>query len=564
MASAEKNMGSNKKLVDPVTTQVIRYGLNGAAEQMKIAVVRTAFSPIIYDAHDFACAIYDRQVRLLAQAQTIPIFQGTLHLVIEGVLRSLGGEENLNPGDVIVTNYAYDTGTHANDIAVVVPGFIDGKLVSYAVIKAHMMDVGGKSMVPVDTTDVWQEGLILPGVKLFDAGVRNEALFQTMMINSRLPQDLAGDLNALIGAARLGLDAFYPLVERYGLETFGHSVEALWDHGEKVVRKRISELKDGRWTAYGQIDEDGVSTDPVPYEVTVEVREDMIYVDLTNAPEQTTGPINIPYGSTLSAIRASVMAVAGSGTGESANDGHFRPIEVKTKPGTIFHPTSPAPIGIYGFVCPQFMDVIFRALANADPRAVAASGPELGAIVVVGSNDGVFWAGACDLTGGQPAALSYGDGGAPLMHMEASGTRITSWEVWEGRYPMTVDHFEYDPDTGGVGKYRGSNAVKLRMTAHEKMTLIPIFERTKIGMEGLFGGGEGASNQCKITLPDGTVNYYSKAYFDVPAGTVIDIRMSGGGGVGNSKERDSEAVHADIRDELVSEGFARANYPHAF
>ena len=547
---------------DPITTQVIKYGLNGAAEQMKIAVVRTAFSPIIYDAHDFACGIYDRNLRLLSQAETVPIFQGTLHLVIEGVLRALGGEENLSPGDVILTNYAYDTGTHANDVAVVMPGFLDGALVGYTVIKAHMMDVGGKSMVPVDTTDIWQEGLILPGVKLYDAGVRNESLFQILEINTRLPQDLLGDLNALVGACRLGLNALYPLMERYGVETFGAAVEHMWDHGEKHVRKRIAALKDGRWTTTGQIDEDGVSTDPIEYTVTVEVKGDSIHVDLTDMPPQATGPINVPFGSTLSSTRAAIMAVVSAG--ESANEGHFRPISIETKKGTIFDPITPAPVGIYGFICPQYMDLIFRALSNADPEAVAASGPELGALVVVGEDEGRFWGGACDLTGGQPAALKYGDGGAPLMHMEASGTRISSWEVWEGRYPMIIDHFEYDQNTGGVGEYRGSNGIKLRMKALEEMTLIPIFERTKTGMKGLFGGGDGASNLCKVTRPDGAESYHSKAVFDVPANTVIDIRMSGGGGVGDPSKRDPKAVHEDIQKGLISEEFAREHYGHAF
>ncbi|MCG8440425.1 MAG: hydantoinase B/oxoprolinase family protein [Caulobacterales bacterium] len=530
---------------------------------MKIAVVRTAFSPIIYDAYDFACAFYDRNIQLLAQSQTVPLFQGSLNLVIENALKAIGGAENLKEGDVIVSNYGYETGTHANDIAVILPGFVGGEHVAYAVLKAHMMDVGGKSMVPVDSTDVWQEGLILPGVKLYEGGVLNEALYKTILMNSRLPKDLEGDLNALIGAGRLGLNALYPLIERYDLDEFDRSVNAMYDYGERVVRDRIAALKMGRWEVEGQMDDDGVLPESIPYKLAVEVRDDSIHVDLTDIPPQRMGPVNVPFGSTLSGIRAAIMAFAGHG--EAANEGHFRPISIETKKGTIFDPISPAPIGLYGFMVPQLMDMIFRALANAKPDGVAASGPELGALVVLGLNDkGEIWGGACDLTGGQPASLAYGDGGAPLMHIEASGTRTTSWEVWEARYPMVVEKSEYAIDSGGAGKFRGGNGFDIRLRALEPMTLIPIFERTKLPMSGLFGGEEGRSNTCRITRPDGETTYHSHSELNVPAGTVIEINMCGGGGVGAPGERDADKVREDVREGYVSEAAARRSYPHAF
>lgn len=548
---------------DAVTTQIIHHGLEGAAEQMRVATIRTAFSPIIYDAYDFSAALYDRNVQLLAQSKTLPLFLGTMDVCIDAALRTYG-EQGLKEGDVILMNYGYDTGTHANDVGMVIPGFIDGELAAFAVLKAHMMDVAGKNaIVPTDSTDIWQEGTIYPTVRLYVGGERNDDIYRTVMINSRMPQALEGDLNAMIAAGKTGLTALNRLVSRYGADTFNNAVQMICNHGEQTVRDVLRSLPDGRWTAKGSIDDNGINDELIEYELEVEIDGDEICIDLSNAPPQTGGPVNNARGSMVSTIRAAIMGF--TGITEAVNEGHFRPIVVKTTPGTIFDAKPPAPIGVYAFHLSYFVDVIYEALAEPCPERVPAGGCDLGGTLSFGLNErDEFWGGSFNLCGGQGAALHYGDGGSPLIHIFASGSRLTSWEVWEERFPMQVEWSELDMNTGGVGEYQGGLGSTHRLTALENMNFTAMFDRTKMPVHGLNGGGDGGCNTVRIYRPDNSTQDYSKATFEVPKGSVLEIKMSGGGGYGAPNERDRQAVLDDIREEYISEEFAKEVYPQAF
>src|SRR6476646_3840742 len=265
--------GSSTGVVDadPITTEVIRHGLNSAAEQMKRALVRTAFSPVIYEVLDFAVAIYDRDIRLLAQAPSLPFFMGTMNFCVQATLDAVGGEEGLEPGDIVLYNYPYGTGSHPQDAAVVMPVYLrDEELIGYTTIKGHWLDIGGKEPYSTDTVDVFQEGTIIPGVKLYSRGVLVDDIYRMALANSRVPKMVAGDINAEVVSARTGAAAFLRVVERYGLEAFQTSVERMFDHGESVVRSYFEQLPDGRYTGHGVMDNDGIYDEPVPFEVTVE------------------------------------------------------------------------------------------------------------------------------------------------------------------------------------------------------------------------------------------------------------------------------------------------------
>ena len=233
---AAMGRGDSVAEADPITTEVIRHGLNSAAEQMKIALRRTAFSPVIYEMIDFCCALYDRDIRLLAQAQALPAFLGTMNFCVEACVRSVGGEQELEEGDIIFSTYGFDIGSHSQDAAVVAPAFVDGELVGYAAVKAHHLDIGAKEPYCTDTTDNFQEGTIFPGVKLYRRGELQQDMFRTIVANSRLPVALQGDLNAEILSLKMGVAALTRLIERYGLATFTTSVERMFDHGEAVLR----------------------------------------------------------------------------------------------------------------------------------------------------------------------------------------------------------------------------------------------------------------------------------------------------------------------------------------
>jgi N-methylhydantoinase B len=551
--------------VDPVTTEIVRQGLNAAADQMKRALVRTSFSPVIYEVLDFAAALYDRDVCLLAQAPTLPTFMGTMSFCVEAAVEAVGGEAALEPGDIILYNIPYGTGSHPQDAATVMPIFVADELVGYAAIKAHWLDIGGKDPYSTDTVDVFQEGTLFPGVKLFSRGRLVSDIFRMATANSRVPKMVAGDINALVVGVRTGASALTRVVERYGLETFRACVARMYDHGEAVVREWFSALPDGRYVGRGEMDNNGVEDDRVPFEIALEVHGSTVRLDYSQSPPQQAGPINCPVPSTVSASRIAVTMLAGGG--EAPNEGHFRAIEVVTRPGTLFHPESPAPCFLYGWAGDQAIEAIYQAVAQAMPEAVpACSGGDICALVWWGEREGTGepW------TDGSPHPIGQGghaggDGGSSLMHVSEAATRFTCTEVWEAKTPWLLERVELAQDSCGPGRHRGGLGLDMTFHMLEDAWLTSALERTRNAPWGLGGGGEARPNSLELVAPDGTSRWIAKATrVAVRKGSVVHLHTGGGGGYGPPSERDPEAVHRDVREGYVSEEYARRHYPHAF
>jgi N-methylhydantoinase B len=550
---------------DPVTTEVIRHGLNSAAEQMKRALIRTAFSPIIYEVLDFAVAIYDRQVRLLAQAPSLPIFMGTLNFCVQAAVAAVGGEEELEPGDIILYNVPYGTGSHPQDAAVVMPVFVAGELIGYTVIKGHWLDIGGKEPYSTDTVDVFQEGTIFPGVHLYRGGELVPDIFRMATANSRVPKMVAGDINAEVVGVRTGAAALSRLVERYGQETFWESVERMYDHGEAVVRSYFESIPDGRYVAQGRMDNDGLDDEPVPFEVIVEVEGSTVRLDYSNAPDARPGPINCPLPSTVSGSRIAITMLAGGN--EAPNEGHFRPIEIVARPGSMFHPRSPSPCFLYGWPTLQAIEVIYDAVSQAIPTAVpACSGADICGLVWWGTREatGEPWADGSPHPVGQ-GAHAKGDGASSLLHVAESATRFSPVEVWEARNPWLLEKVELLADSCGPGKHRGGLGLEMFFHMLEDSYVTSAVERTKTAPWGLEGGGEARPNGVAVRHPDGTRRHFGKATrLKVQKGSTLELYCGGGGGFGPPSERDPEAVRSDIREGYVTEAHAREHYPHAF
>jgi N-methylhydantoinase B len=551
---------------DPVTTEVIRHGLNSAANQMKRALVRTAFSPIIYEVLDFAVAIYDREVRLLAQAPSLPLFMGTLSFCVDAAIEAVGGVEELEPGDIILYNVPYGTGSHPQDAAVIMPVFMDEEIVAYTAIKGHWLDIGGKEPYSTDTVDVFQEGTIFPGVKLYRRGERVDDIYRMAMANSRVPKMVAGDINAEVVGVRTGAKALLALVERYGLDTFYACVERMYDHGEAVVRSYFEKIPDGVYVGKGEMDSDGITDEPLPFEVVLEVSGSDVRLDFSHAPDVRPGPVNCPVPSTVSASRIAVSMLAGAG--EAPSEGHFRAIEVVTRPGSMFHPLPPAPCFLYGWPAMQAIEAIYHAISHAMPDAVTAcSGGDILSLVWWGVREetGEAWADGSPHPVGQGAHLR-GDGANSLLHIAESATRFAPVEVWEARNPWVMSKVELIPDSGGAGKHRGGLGVQMDFELVEPAYVTTVVERTKNPGWGLEGGEEaGIANSAALRLPDGSSRPVAKATrLLVPAGGTLALSCGGGGGYGPASERDPAAVHADIREGYVTEAKAREQYPHAF
>ncbi len=550
---------------DPVTTEVIRHALNSAAAQMKRALVRTAFSPIIYEVLDFAVAIYDDQVRMLAQAPSLPMFMGRLSFCVSNAVDALGGSGELEPGDVLLYNHPFGTGSHPQDAAVVMPIFFEEEtLIGYAAIKAHWLDIGGKEPYATDTIDMFQEGTIFPGVKLVRRGRLASDIYRMALANSRVPKMVAGDINAELVGVRIGAEAVLRLVDRYGLSTFRESVERMFDHGEATVRSWFERIPDGVYRATGTLDSDGVGSGRIDFPVEITVDGSTVRVDYSGAPDQVPGPVNSPLPKTVSCTRVSISMLAGCG--EAPNEGHFRPIEVVTRPGSLFHPLEPAPTFIGGWAAIGAIDAIYRAFGSRLPDIVpATSGGDICSLVWWGRRgNGEPWADGSPYPVGQGAHCG-GDGANAVMHVAESATRIAPVEMSETRNPWLIEKAELAPDSGGVGEWRGGNGLDLDLRLLEDAELTSVIDRTTVAPAGLAGGGDARPNAAWLRLPDGARRACAKATrLHAPAGSVLELRTGGGGGFGEARAREAAAVARDVQEGYVSDAHARRSYPHAF
>ena len=546
--------------VDPITTQIIRNSLNSAAEQMKKALCRTAMSPVIYEVLDFAGAIYDRDLRMLSQAPSLPLFMGTLNFCIEEAVKGAGGEENLNEGDIIIYNSPYGTGSHPQDAALVMPVFFEDELIAYTAIKAHWLDIAGKEPYSTDTVDVFQEGTVYPGVKLYNKGELVRDIYNMCIANSRVPNSVAGDINAQAIGVRTGERALKRVVAKYGLKKFREAVEEIFDAGEKIVRNYLRQIPNGEYFGSGQMDSNGVEDGVVPFEVKVIVKDDSVIVDMSEAPPQQNGPINCPLPSTVSTARVAMSMLAGSN--EAPNEGFFRPIEVITKKGTMLHPINPAPVFLYGWPAMQALEVFYRALGSKFPEKVpASSGGCINAVVYWGQREetGEPWADGSPHPIGQGASI-YGDGATCLHHAE-SATRFAPSEVWENRNPWLVKRVELIQDSCGAGKNRGGLGVNLEFVMLEDTYATTVCERTELAPWGLNGGKEGLANNCFVIESDNKKSVPKATRVLVKKGNSILVQCGGGGGYGSPDERDHDKIIDDLKQEYISKDYVKKFYP---
>jgi N-methylhydantoinase B len=545
---------------DPVTTAVIRHGLISAAEQMKRTLVRTAVGPTIYEVLDFGVAIYDRQIRMLAQAESLPYFVGTMGYSIDAAVEALGGDETLEPGDIVIYNNPFGSGTHQNDVAIIMPVFLqDGELIGYSTIKAHHADMAGKDPYMTDTLDVFQEGTIFPGVKLFSRGEVVDDIWRMALANTRLPRMMAGDLNAQVAGVRAGAAAMVRLVQRFGTATFQTAVEHMLDHGERMVRSYFERIPDGRYVGHGLMDSNGLTEDTIPFEIVVEVEGTTVRVDYADAPEQQPGPINCLLACTMSASRCAIGML--SGASEAPHEGYFRPLEVVTRPGTMFHPLPPTPCFL-GWAGVEAIEVIYDAIASALPEAVPAWSGGMTGIVSWGVRErtGIGWADGFVPSVGQGANIK-GDGASALQVHCSSTSHQSSVEACETRNPWLFAKEELGQDSCGPGRYRGGLGIDFEWHVLEDFYLTHITERMKRRPPGLRGGGSARPSRMVIRSPDGHEEEIGKATRRlVPKGSTVFFYSGGGGGYGAPADRDPRAVEADVREGYISPAYALEHF----
>lgn len=547
---------------DPVTTEIVRNALNSAANQMKRTLIRTSFSPVVYEVLDFAVALYDRQVRLLSQAPSLPIFMATMNFCIEAAVEGAGGEQALEPGDIILYNWPYGTGSHAQDAALVMPVFLDdGELIGYATNKAHWLDIGAKDPYCTDSTDVFQEGVVFPGVKLYRRGELVRDIYRMAEANSRMPKGVMGDINAQIASVRVGARELIRVVNRFGPDTFANAVERMFDHGEAIVRSYFEKIEDGLYVGRGHMDNNGVDEAAIEFDVSVEVDGSTVRMDYSAAPDAQRGPVNCPLPSTVSASRVAITMLAGGG--EAPNEGHLRPIEVITRPGSMFHPLPPSPCYLYGWSAMQAMEATYEALAQAAPLDVpSGSGGDICGVLIWGSRDNKYaepWVSGTPLPVGQ-GAFARGDG-STMIHVAEAASQFPPTELSEALYPWVFECVELAADSGGAGEYRGGLGLDMCYEVLEDVSLTSTLERTQVPAWAQLGGKPGRANGMTITYPDGRQEKHGKiTNLFLPKGSKVAIHCPGGGGYGKPEDRSQELVARDLREGYISKEFARRHY----
>ena len=464
--------------LDPITVEVIHNYFLSAAREMERNLMRTSYSTVIYEVRDFGLGIYDRQCHMLAEAPGLAVFtRGNDYGLMKTV--EFVGAENMEPGDLLLTSYPYWSSAHPLDVLAVSPIFACGELVGYTAIKQHWLDLGQKDAGYIlDSTDVFQEGLLLPGLKLYKAGVLNQEIHNLLRFNSRLPDRIIGDLNAQVSACRTGERRVISLVERFGLETFHRATEAILDHGERISRSRLAELPNGTWTAEDWADDDGIDHDTMlKLKVKVTVTDDEFIVDWSGSQPATRGPMNLPIGLTEG---VSALAFKGITTPDTpANSGNYRPLKVIAPPGEMMHAIPPAPTFTVwaALLAPE---VILKALAKGMPERIpACSGGDVFSVVGVGMHPetGTMW-----LEGSNEAvgfgAFAGSDGEDAIMHLSEPGCRNNPVEVVETKAPWIIETYQMRQDSGGPGKFRGGVGVRRTYRFLQPATTLTLVKKT--------------------------------------------------------------------------------------
>ena len=554
--------------VDPVTLEVVRAALISIVREMSVTLSRTAYSTIIRDVHDFSCVLFDARERLVAQAEGIPSFNGSLSFALTAVARKYP-VESMRPGDVYICNDPYfgeGASFHKNDINVVMPIFWNDELVMVSASKAHYLDIGGKdpgSFSP-DARNSYQEGITLPPLKLLEAGEMNDAIRDILFANVRVPELVRGDLAAQLAAGKTAEIRTHELFKRYGARAIEESVDELLEYGERVVRAAITEIPDGVYEASGFHDTDGTVEEPIPLHVAVSVRGSDIVFDLEgSAPQRNSSSGNCHWLETVATCRQTVMFLADTSMG--ANDGSYRPISVSAPPGSVYRPQLPAPtttgcadLGI------RLIELILQALAPVRPDEVMAGTFGTVSCLALGGVDpstGKEFIHFSPYAGGW-GGRAYADGNSGLVSLLSGDNYNIPCEVMETRFPgLLAMSYCLRNRSAGAGKYRGGFGI-----AYDYRSLVPVeltvaLDHYKFPPQGLSGGqcGEGS---VLVVNPDSSdeQRFHQRSGVEIPAGTVISHRTAGGGGYGHPFERDPDLVADDVRNDLITVEDARDDY----
>jgi N-methylhydantoinase B len=540
-------------MIDPITVSVLTHRFSAVVEEMGEAMLRTAYSQILNSSRDFSTAICDSQARLVAQAEHVPIHVGAIPWAVESVRDAFAGR--IHPGDVFLLNDPYHGNNHLPDLTAFVPVFVDDQVAFWSINRAHQSDIGGSTHGAYNpgATEIWQEGLRITPLKLYDKGELRDDVLKMITTNVRHPHDFMGDLRAMIGSARVGERRLLTLCEEYGAKTVMSAVDEILDGAEKQTRAVIRQWKDGVYKGESILDDDGHGIEDVHIRATVTKKGDGLTVDLSDSHAQVIGFVNSSLPNTMSAVHMALAYLIDPRTPKNA--GTFRAVKVILKQGTVVWPHPPAPVTLATNHCAQEVaEAVIKALAIACPARVLAGWSRRFRIAIKGVNPRTkrpfIWHMFHARGGG--GASAAGDGWETAGEGQAAGgIKFGSVEVAEVRFPLTFEHHEFRPNSGGDGQHRGGvgSVLRLRIDTKEDGVANTAGDGVRYPSYGILGGKDGKPHRYRLQSKGRTdrVLKTKEVGIRVRPGDVFFVESAGGGGYGPAARR-TKAARAKDRD----------------
>ena len=546
--------------VDPITFEVIRNALLEATEEMTIALRRSAYSTNIKTRADFSCAFFDRELRLVVQSFGQPTHLGSLVELVPKAIISYG-IENLGPGDTLLVNDPYGGGGHLNDITLISPVYYNDEPFGYVANVAHHVDVGGGAPASVGAfREVYQEGVIIPPVKLVHAGEMRSDIFRLVLSQIRSKRETGGDFRAQVAANTTGMRRLSAIMDRMGAETFTFYLDELIAYAERRTRAEVAELPHGVFTADGYVDNDGFTDEPVHLVAKMVIDDDGVFFDLTGADPQRRAPVNSTYAQTFSGCAYVLKCLIDPDI--PTNAGFYGFVRMLAPEGTVVNSTPPAPVVGGWETQTRLIDVMFKALSSVMPDRVPAGTKAMMCHAGFGGADprtGEYYCFLETMAGGFGGRIA--SDGPDAVQTHGQNTENAPIEETETNYPVRITRYELVDDSDGAGKHRGGLGLRrdYEFLDHEPSFTI-LADRDRWGPWGLFGGLPGLKASYILNPDTDPVELSSKVTVELKPGEIMSYRTCGGGGYGPPEERDPNLVCRDVREGKVSLERAREVY----
>ncbi|RMF78218.1 MAG: hydantoinase B/oxoprolinase family protein [Chloroflexi bacterium] len=547
---------------DPVTTEIIRNAFIAIADDMNAALIRSAYTPVIYEGKDCSVALLDADGNVLGQSAGLPIFLGNLEICVK-LTAELFGWDVFKPGDVWLMNDSYMTGTHLHDATIYAPIFWQGERVGFSCTRAHWHDVGGKDPGgSTDSTSIYQEGIRFPPTKIYENGEPRHDIHELIKRNVRFGYGTIGDMNAQVAACRTGEQRVQQLLERFGYETILAARDSIFAQSEVLERETVRHIPDGTYTAEGFLDNDGIRDEPVAVRLRIDVEGEQMTMNLDGSSPTTRGPVNCGFAQTVSACRVAFKMLINPE--RPVDGGTFKTLHVTAPEGSIFYASEPAACEWYFTPLGLLIDLIVKALAPVMPQQ--AAGAHYGDSMVIHyagddpRHDGRPFLGGEPNPGGW-GAYHNGDGQDGLINTVNGGFKDIPVEILETKYPMMLRRYGLRTDTGGPGRFRGGCGVYREYHLEADTVVYLWLERSVTPGWGLFGGGDAVGPDVVINPGTDSEQHLLKANaLELGDGDVILLQTGGGGGYGPPHEREVDRVRRDVLDGYVSLDMARQIY----